>query len=506
MSTRNTSTSNHRLLTIACAVAGVLLASSCTSDWLEEPGAMETGPIGLWQAPVTCDPRLLRYPIAGPHNGGYDAHWNDFQCHPHPGSAPDNSDYGGPHHGNDLFALRGTSVVAVTDGVVTRAGWPTSTSGNRVTIQDACGWSYYAGHLDTILVAEGTVVRAGDPIGTVGNTATTTQPHVHFNVHRDGSYSDDIDPFPLLQAVDATACGPDPRCAGRTDGSFCATATVIGTCTGGRYTDGNCAVYGTICQETAGSAICRPHIDGVLQGSTFAGGMEVAVAPSEEVRGCVEYRNDGAWPWQPGRTFLGLTEPRERTSVAPGSDWPGPSRMASVDREVPLGEVGRFCFAVRGTEAEGTREEHYSLVHERFDMAGAGQIWSADVRGLADDRDVLRVTTSRSATPAPPAEPPEPLPPPPPSSSPASSPTSPPSSDEPSVPVVPPRGDAGPAALPDGPDAVLEGGCAVSRVAPRSAAWPLGALVLLLALGWARSARLSPGRCRRRRHPGAPRT
>jgi hypothetical protein len=227
---------------------------------------------------VRCPPRIDRYPIAGPHNGGYDRNWSNFACHPHPGDAPDNSDYGGAHHGNDLFALRGTPAVAPRDGVVTRSGVASSTSGNRVSIEDECGWSYYLGHLDTIAggIAPGARVRAGQVIGTVGNTgATGTAPHIHFNVHRDGDYNNDTDPFPLLQAADATACGM--RCTPHCEGSV----VVGGNC--GR---GDCAVFGSRCVSDGLGARCafyacpdRGEVDVCLDATHIAHCSNGSVAP-----------------------------------------------------------------------------------------------------------------------------------------------------------------------------------------------------------------------------------
>jgi hypothetical protein len=95
-------------------------------------------------------------------------------------------------------------------------------------------------------VAEGTWVRAGDLIGTLGNTGTPTSPHVHFNVHRDGDYSNDIDPTPMLIGAEGTSCGPDPECAFRLDGSVCEDATRISTCSGGDYSAGDCAAFGAV--------------------------------------------------------------------------------------------------------------------------------------------------------------------------------------------------------------------------------------------------------------------
>ncbi|MDB4932938.1 MAG: peptidase family, partial [Myxococcaceae bacterium] len=208
---------------------------------------------------VTCDPVIERYPIAAAHNGGYDRAWSNFTCAPHPGGSPDNSDYGGDHHGNDLFAPRGSPIVAVRAGRVTRTGVVSGTSGIRVTVEDACGWNYYFGHLDSIApgIAPGVRVVAGQVIGTLGDTGTTgTAPHLHFNVHRDGNYSNDVDPYPLLRAADATACDPTASVPGTPPPQTCAPR-----CEGTRLISrdcgrGDCAAYGAGCVDDALGARC----------------------------------------------------------------------------------------------------------------------------------------------------------------------------------------------------------------------------------------------------------
>jgi len=232
--------STRRRLLALLAACGACLDAGLEDDGWDSPSTVVQ--------PVRCAPRIDRYPIAAPHNGGYDGNWSNFTCAPHPGHSPDNSDYGGAHHGNDLFAPRGAPVVAPRDGVVTRSGVASSTSGNRVTIEDECGWGYYLGHLDAIApgVGVGARVRAGQVIGAVGNTgAAGTAPHVHFNVHRDGDYNNDTDPFPLLQAADATACGM--RCAPHCEGS---------TLVGGDCGRGDCAPFGSRCVNDSLGARC----------------------------------------------------------------------------------------------------------------------------------------------------------------------------------------------------------------------------------------------------------
>lgn len=258
----------RRLLLVGCVLAG-----GCVGAPVDDGGES----VAVVVQPVRCAPRIDRYPVAGPHNGGYDRNWSNFACHPHPGDAPDNSDYGGDHHGNDLFGPRGSPVVAPRDGVVTRAGVASSTSGNRVTIEDECGWGYYLGHLDSIAggIGPGVRVRAGQVIGTLGNTgATGTAPHVHFNVHRDGDYNNDTDPFPLLQAADATACGM--RCTPHCEGSV----VVDGNC--GR---GDCAVFGSRCVSDGLGARCaffacpdRGEVDVCVDASHIAHCSNGAVA------------------------------------------------------------------------------------------------------------------------------------------------------------------------------------------------------------------------------------
>jgi len=102
------------------------------------------------------------------------------------------------HHGVDIFAPRGTPVLAATAGTAYRVD-VTAVGGKVVWVRDASGdlRSYYA-HLDAQLVEEGQDVRVGDTLGLVGNTgnAITTPPHLHFGIYvrRGGA----VDPWPFL--------------------------------------------------------------------------------------------------------------------------------------------------------------------------------------------------------------------------------------------------------------------------------------------------------------------
>ncbi len=103
------------------------------------------------------------------------------------------------HHGIDIFAKRGTPVVASVDGVV-RSTRPNNLGGIVVWLSDPVrGQSLYYAHLDSFIVAAGQTVHVGDTLGFVGNTgnARGTRPHLHFGVYRRGRGP--VDPWPMVR-------------------------------------------------------------------------------------------------------------------------------------------------------------------------------------------------------------------------------------------------------------------------------------------------------------------
>lgn len=92
------------------------------------------------------------------------------------------------HHGIDIFAPRGTPVLAAANGIV-RSTEPNRLGGIVVWLSDtARAQSLYYAHLDRHVVSAGMPVRVGDTLGFVGNTgnARTTAPHLHFGIYRRG--------------------------------------------------------------------------------------------------------------------------------------------------------------------------------------------------------------------------------------------------------------------------------------------------------------------------------
>lgn len=109
---------------------------------------------------------------------------------------------GRSHQGNDIFAPRGTPVVAVAAGEVIRVNPPsaqTGLGGITVTYRTNDGSEWYNAHLDSIAdgIGVGTSVARGQQIGSVGDTgnARGTPPHVHLGRRYDGSW---VNPWPTI--------------------------------------------------------------------------------------------------------------------------------------------------------------------------------------------------------------------------------------------------------------------------------------------------------------------
>lgn len=102
------------------------------------------------------------------------------------------------HKGIDIFANKGTAVVAVADGIVSYIGEQPK-GGLCLWLTTESGTSFYYAHLDRWApgLYEGMEVSSGDLLGYVGNTgnAKTTPPHLHFAVNDNDEM---INPYPIL--------------------------------------------------------------------------------------------------------------------------------------------------------------------------------------------------------------------------------------------------------------------------------------------------------------------
>lgn len=100
------------------------------------------------------------------------------------------------HSGCDISSsgIRGASIYAAKGGTVMKAGYNRG-YGNYVLINHGDGYATLYGHADTLLVSAGQVVNKGDVIGYVGNTGYSTGPHLHFEVMKNGEYTNPLSYF-----------------------------------------------------------------------------------------------------------------------------------------------------------------------------------------------------------------------------------------------------------------------------------------------------------------------
>lgn len=130
------------------------------------------------------------FPVSGGNNKSVKSFWAD------PRDTGSRS-----HEGVDIFAPKGTPVLAVSDGRISSTG-EGGLGGKQVWLMDGLfGKRVYYAHLDSIAVTKGKRVKTGDTIGFVGNTgnAETTPPHLHFGIYRKKGA---VNPFPYIKLTD----------------------------------------------------------------------------------------------------------------------------------------------------------------------------------------------------------------------------------------------------------------------------------------------------------------
>jgi murein DD-endopeptidase MepM/ murein hydrolase activator NlpD len=96
------------------------------------------------------------------------------------------------HPGLDFTAPAGTPIYATADGVVKDAGFNTGGYGNRVVVNHGFGYETLYAHMVRIKARVGTRVKRGEVIGYVGSTGKSTGPHLHYEVHKNGTILDPI--------------------------------------------------------------------------------------------------------------------------------------------------------------------------------------------------------------------------------------------------------------------------------------------------------------------------
>ncbi len=123
------------------------------------------------------------FPVDKGRNGDIGSYWGDIRD-------------GGKreHKGIDIFAEKGTPVIAATEGRIKYAG-EKGLGGKQIWLRDRKRkLSLYYAHLDSI-IPDLKKVKSGDTIGFVGNTgnAVHTPPHLHFGIYQNNHGA--IDPL-----------------------------------------------------------------------------------------------------------------------------------------------------------------------------------------------------------------------------------------------------------------------------------------------------------------------
>lgn len=142
---------------------------------------------------------MYAFPVAGKGNASIQSFWGAVR------DAGKRS-----HEGIDIFAKRGTPVIAVADGVITRAG-EHGIGGKQVWLRTGIfGKSVYYAHLDRIAVQGGMSVKTGDTLGFVGNTGNAKggAHHLHFGVYN--GYGA-VNPLPFVYRHESISAKAYPR-------------------------------------------------------------------------------------------------------------------------------------------------------------------------------------------------------------------------------------------------------------------------------------------------------
>jgi len=95
------------------------------------------------------------------------------------------------HLGVDYAAPVGAPVVAVSNGVVTRAGW-SGEAGRLVAVRHSSGYESLYLHLSSVAVRVGQRVGQGELVGRVGSSGLSTGPHLDYRLKKNGTFVNPI--------------------------------------------------------------------------------------------------------------------------------------------------------------------------------------------------------------------------------------------------------------------------------------------------------------------------
>ncbi len=163
-----TATSPRRRPTGGCLVVPALLALLLWWGWPLVRNAGRVARLAMEPAPAS-----LPVPVQGVAPGQLVDTWGAARSE------------GRSHEGIDIFAPRGTPVVAATRGVVIKRG-ENRLGGRIVTVMGPGRQFHYYAHLDDwAAVEKSDWVEAGTVLGYVGSSgnARNTPPHLHYGIY-----------------------------------------------------------------------------------------------------------------------------------------------------------------------------------------------------------------------------------------------------------------------------------------------------------------------------------
>ena len=99
------------------------------------------------------------------------------------------------HKGIDIGAAMGESVIAAATGKETTVAY-SGAQGYYIVVDHGNGYETLYQHLSRQDVRTGEMVMAGQQIGAVGETGISMAPHLHFEVHMNGT---PVDPLPFFE-------------------------------------------------------------------------------------------------------------------------------------------------------------------------------------------------------------------------------------------------------------------------------------------------------------------